>query len=1002
MTVNIFDLTDSWNNASVRFDAIRMNVSDAASAGDSKLIDLLLGGESRFNVGKNVTTARGALQVGNVGGNFVELHATAAGGQFASVVCDGPDQHINLSVHSKGGGGVLLYANDGLQLAAAGPAGTTRYLVLTGASGTDNPQINAGGGGKVQIPDLVMVGTPVAPTPPIADNSTRVATTNFIKAQLYVQAAPPTNFNQLAGFADPIDGTLIQGINMPNNGLKKVGPNLLLSDDLQALEDLTGTNTIYYRSGLSIWTEVTIGAGLLFTGGTLSAVATGAEAPANAEYITASANPQLSAERVLTDTATITWDFSTPGEAKATSIAGGGNVSNVGTPTSGQFARWTSATTIEGISPAAALTAIGAQPLDAELTAFAGLTPTANHVAYFTGVGAMASVVTTNFSRGLWANNDAPTWLTALGAAPLASPAFTGTPTSPTPAGTDSSARIATTAFVKGLGYVTSADLSTTLAGYQPLDGDLTAIAALTGINQIYYRSAADTWSQVVIGANLTFTGGVLAATGGGGGGDVFLAGNQVFTGTNAFTNAMAVGGNGTFPESSATFKMQLVNAHEIQGWWSADASGAFRNFYKSRSATQGTHTIVQNDDRLGSIQFAGSDGTAFVTAAGIIVDVSGSPASGSVPGKMEFRTRSAGGVLDTRMTLTSTGPLLIGANAASPQGVAHLLQVDAVSSLGVTIGRWVNGTGGPVLDLRKSRGGTVGNRGVISSGDILGEVAYYGDDGTNWVSGAAVRAVAEAAPASSFVDTSLRFLTFKTGLGYTEKVRIYPSGALVAPPTIADPGYGNIAANAFTVRQGGDNLGQGFTVYNTAGDAATYMLICGGSNPNDPRSFGVVTNYPGTGLVVYNAGDFANAIARFVPGGCQLKGTTTNDNAGIGYVGEYKENAWNSTAVAANTSQVIGQVNLGAGDWDVWVNGYVIGGAASNGVSLGLNTVAATLPGGIGQTASTTAYASGIALLTVQSRFSMSATGNVYVNVLTGAAAAATFTGIVCARRVR
>ena len=53
--------------------------------------------------------------------------------------------------------------------------------------------------------------------------------------------------------------------------------------------------------------------------------------------------------------------------------------------------------------------------------------------------------------------------------------------------------------------------------GAQPLDGDLTALAALSGTNTIYYRSAANTWSPVTIGANLTFSAGTLAAAGGGG-----------------------------------------------------------------------------------------------------------------------------------------------------------------------------------------------------------------------------------------------------------------------------------------------------------------------------------------------------------------------------------------------------------------------------------------------------------------------------------------------------
>jgi hypothetical protein len=53
--------------------------------------------------------------------------------------------------------------------------------------------------------------------------------------------------------------------------------------------------------------------------------------------------------------------------------------------------------------------------------------------------------------------------------APLASPTFSGTPAAPTAAGGTNTTQIATTAFVTGA-----------LGGYQPLDSDLTAIAALT------------------------------------------------------------------------------------------------------------------------------------------------------------------------------------------------------------------------------------------------------------------------------------------------------------------------------------------------------------------------------------------------------------------------------------------------------------------------------------------------------------------------------------------
>lgn len=50
------------------------------------------------------------------------------------------------------------------------------------------------------------------------------------------------------------------------------------------------------------------------------------------------------------------------------------------------------------------------------------------------------------------------------GAAPLASPALTGTPTAPTPTAADDSTKIATTAFVKDQGYVTSSGVTSVTA----------------------------------------------------------------------------------------------------------------------------------------------------------------------------------------------------------------------------------------------------------------------------------------------------------------------------------------------------------------------------------------------------------------------------------------------------------------------------------------------------------------------------------------------------------
>lgn len=66
------------------------------------------------------------------------------------------------------------------------------------------------------------------------------------------------------------------GINVSGGPITTSGSiTLSLDDDLAALEGLTGTNTIYYRSGADTWTDVTIGGNLIFSGGTLSATPTG-------------------------------------------------------------------------------------------------------------------------------------------------------------------------------------------------------------------------------------------------------------------------------------------------------------------------------------------------------------------------------------------------------------------------------------------------------------------------------------------------------------------------------------------------------------------------------------------------------------------------------------------------------------------------------------------------------------------------------------------------------
>jgi hypothetical protein len=64
----IYDLSDTWNNAGISFNGIKLNATDTASAAGSKLLDLQISGVSKFNVGKTGTVTATGIIESTVGG----------------------------------------------------------------------------------------------------------------------------------------------------------------------------------------------------------------------------------------------------------------------------------------------------------------------------------------------------------------------------------------------------------------------------------------------------------------------------------------------------------------------------------------------------------------------------------------------------------------------------------------------------------------------------------------------------------------------------------------------------------------------------------------------------------------------------------------------------------------------------------------------------------------------------------------------------------------------
>jgi len=116
----------------------------------------------------------------------------------------------------------------------------------------------------------------------------------------------------------------------------------------------------------------------------------------------------------------------------------------------------------------------------------------------------------------------------------------------------------------------------------------------------------------------------------------------------------------------------------------SATSTASMLSFSKSRGTSNGTSTIVQDDDQLGMINFCGADGTDAVSAAAKIEAFGdGTPGSNDMPGRLIFSTTGDGSVSPTEaMRITSTGDLCVGTTTAV--GKAEI--ATSASEIGLTV----------------------------------------------------------------------------------------------------------------------------------------------------------------------------------------------------------------------------------------------------------------------------------------------------------------------------
>jgi hypothetical protein len=134
---------------------------------------------------------------------------------------------------------------------------------------------------------------------------------------------------------------------------------------------------------------------------------------------------------------------------------------------------------------------------------------------------------------------------------------------------------------------------------------------------------------------------------------------------------------------------------------------------------------------------------------------------------------------LDTNGVLLLGNPAAVGVGSASTQMPKFQLH-DPTNTAQMCIYRWSNAGTGAIISLAKSRGAAVGSRAVVQSGDTLGSVAAFGDDGANFPTAADILFAVDGTPGPGDMPGRIVFRTCTDGtITSVERLRIDNTGVV-------------------------------------------------------------------------------------------------------------------------------------------------------------------------------------------------------------------------------